>query len=94
MDLFLAFCLLPSCARTQGEDLSTNRLDLHQQLVSKYCCRVQETVQMCFGDITEKAVWKEVFRFFCLTGPRVSGAWEKTFTAREFCAKKLITDSM
>lgn len=54
VDFIQALCLQPSYARTQGEDLSTNRMDLHQQLISKHCCRVQETAEICFGTSQKK----------------------------------------
>lgn len=45
---------LPSYVRTQGEDLSSNRLDLHQQLISKHCCCFQEIAEMCFEALQKK----------------------------------------
>lgn len=61
-----SFCLLPSCAQKRA-DLSPNNLELHQQLISKHCCRAQKPAEMCFETSQKKKNhWKDGFGSFCL----------------------------
>lgn len=102
MDTFpgwFSFCLFPSCTQKRA-DLCPNNLELHQQLVSKHCCRAQEPAEMCFetSQGEKKSLEGWFWKLLSVGGAEsvleLVGSGRKTFTIGDLCAEKLIIYNM